>query len=66
MPGLLNKLAGFIAKLVPGKGGRSALIAISGLIYGISGIISGNLDGEGATKIILVSLGLIFAAKHTE
>jgi type IV secretory pathway VirB2 component (pilin) len=65
IPDLLDKLSKLVDKAVPGKKGRTALIAVLGIIYGIIGSITGNLDGQQATQVILGSFGLIFAANHS-
>ena len=64
---MIAKLVGWVMGLVdkvPGKGGRTAIVTLAGIAYGISGAVSGNFTLEQAATIIVGSLGLAFAAIH--
>jgi VIT1/CCC1 family predicted Fe2+/Mn2+ transporter len=64
---MVSKLVGWVLGLLdklPGKGGRTAVITLAGIVYGVSGAITGHLTIEQATTAIVGSLGLAFAAVH--
>ena len=65
MTTIVNWITGLIHKIVPLKGGRTSVVAILGLVYGITGIMTGHLTAEAGAVAIVGSLGLIFSSNHT-
>jgi hypothetical protein len=65
MTTILNWVTGLINKFTPLKGGRTSLVAILGVVYGVTGLVTAHLTVEQAATVIVGSIGLIFAANHT-
>jgi len=64
MQTILNWITGLVEKIAPLKGARTSLVAILGIVFGVTGLLTGHLSANEGVLAIGGSLGLIFSANH--